>query len=338
MIISEQDQNTVLQDSVRQIPDTPLQKLTVPADSTTIVDSVPAVIAVIPPEKEKYEVMDTTAVCQKNPVHDLIFYNPENGAVRIYQDYSNSFPFLFIKINRKREAETIGTLTKHLKDGKLISSRPFHNDWIIIVILVSAFLYATISAFYGKLFQEVKRFLVFSGIGDPASRDTGALFHWKSTLFNIISFFNIALFAYCTADNYDFIPYGISGIVFWMISFVILTLAVTIRYIICSFTGKISREYEAFGEYTVTIYQSYRFLGFIHFLISILLSYTTLFPINSLFISGFIMVAFIYLMRILRLLLIFLKHNISILYLILYLCALEFLPVLILIKYFTDLF
>jgi hypothetical protein len=289
-------------------------------------------------EKEAYGVVDTTAVCQKSPLYDVIFSNPENGAVRIDQDYSNSFPFLFIKSNKKREAETMATLTENLKDGKLISPRPFHNDWIILVILASTFFYATLIAFYGKLFQNVKRFLLFSSIGDPASHDTGALFHWNSTLFNLISFLNIALFTYFTAENYSLIPYGISGIVFWLISFTVLILAVTMRYIICSITRNITREYDAFGEYIVMVFQSYRFLGITLFLIIVLLSYTNLFPLKSLFIPGFIITALVYLMRIIRLFLIFMKHNISILYLILYLCALEFLPVLVLIKYFTDLF
>ncbi len=100
----------------------------------------------------------------------------------------------------------------------------------------------------------------------------------------------------------------------------------------------ITREYDAFEEYIVTIYQSYRFLGITLFLIIVLLSYTNLFPLKSLFIPGFIIAAVVYLMRIIRLFLIFMKRNISILYLILYLCALEFLPVLVLMKYFTDLF
>jgi hypothetical protein len=44
-----------------------------------------------------------------------------------------------------------------------------------------------------------------------------------------------------------------------------------------------------------------------------------------------------YLIRVIRLIIIFLNRNISIFYLILYLCALEILPVLIVIKYFTGL-
>ncbi|MDQ1332313.1 MAG: hypothetical protein QG576_347, partial [Bacteroidota bacterium] len=88
----------------------------------------------------------------------------------------------------------------------------------------------------------------------------------------------------------------------------------------------------------VTIYLSYRMMALVLFILVILLSYTTFFPSKALFLTGFITIAALYLMRIIRLLLIFMKRNISILYLILYLCALEFLPVVTLVKYITGLF
>jgi len=338
MNISEQDQNIILQDTVRQIPDSTRQKLTASSDTAAFVDSIAALKTEILPEKEIFGVADTTSFCQRSGVYDLIFYDPENGVKGIDQDYINGFPFLFIEINRKRETGAMGTLTRNLKDGKEISSRPYHEDWIIIVVIFSAFLYAALSTFYGKSFHEIRRFLLFTGIGDPASRDTVGLFHRKSTLFNFVSFFNIALFGYYTAVYYDFAPFGISGMVLWLILFLILIIAVTLRYVICYLTGKLSGADEAFGEYAITVYQSYRLLGFILFMAIILLSYTDLFPSKTLFSSGFFIVAVIYFMRLLRLLIIFLKRNISLLYLILYLCGLEFLPVLILVKFFTDQF
>jgi hypothetical protein len=340
MIISEQDQNIILKDSGRTIPDTSQKKLALHSDSAKVIDSVTALNehAVILKQNEEYKTSDTTAVCNKNPVYDLIFFDPRNSNAGTGQDYSDRFPYNFIQINRKRAAEVTESLTRHLKEGKEISSRPFHDDWIIIIVLVSASLYAALSALYGKWFDEAKRFLFFRGIGDSSTRDKGALFHWKSTLANLVSFINIALFIYFTADNYNFTPFGISGLAFWLTALLIITISVSSRFIICHLAGRASGTDEAFGEYSVTIFQSYRFLGLILLILTILLSYTTLFPTKSLFITGFIIAAVTYLMRITRLLIIFLKRNISIFYLILYLCALEFLPVLILLKYLTDLF
>ena len=160
----------------------------------------------------------------------------------------------------------------------------------------------------------------------------------QSTLVNLISFFNIALFAYCAASYYDFIPAGISGILFWAIAFVLVALLITIRHLVCSLTGSISGQKQIFNEYMVTIYQSYRYAALILFVLVVLLSYTKIFSASTIFIIGLISFSALYLMRIIRLLLIFIKRSVSISYLILYLCALEFLPVLVTVKYFTGLF
>jgi hypothetical protein len=68
-----------------------------------------------------------------------------------------------------------------------------------------------------------------------------------------------------------------------------------------------------------------------------MLAYTAVVPENFLLGAGIAILLVFYLLRTFRLFLIFLKRNISVLYLILYLCALEILPVLILIRYFNQL-
>jgi len=67
----------------------------------------------------------------------------------------------------------------------------------------------------------------------------------------------------------------------------------------------------------------------------IMLVYTVILPPQVVITVGAIVLIIFYLMRVVRLLLIFMKRNFSVLYLILYLCALEILPVLIIVKYFT---
>jgi hypothetical protein len=227
---------------------------------------------------------------------------------------------------------------KRLKDGEDVAVRPFHNDWIIFFILIAAFFYASLPAFSRKLFPGATRFFRFRGIGDPEARETSELFHWQSTIFNLISFFNIALFAYCSAFYYDFIPEAASGIIFWLIVVGIIIVSITLRQIVCIIIGRFSGQKEVFDEYIITIYQTYRYLAFAFFILTILLAYTTIFSAKTLFFTGFISLAALYLMRISRLFAIFMKKNISVLYLILYLCALEFLPVIVVLKYFTGLF
>jgi tryptophan-rich sensory protein len=117
----------------------------------------------------------------------------------------------------------------------------------------------------------------------------------------------------------------------------ITIVAVTIRHIICVIVGKASGEEEAFVEYLQGVYQSYRFSALMLFLIMVLMFYSPLFTDKIYFTSGIIIIGLLYFIRIIRLLIIFLKRNISLFYLILYLCALEILPVLISVKYFSGL-
>jgi hypothetical protein len=281
---------------------------------------------------------DTTAVCFRNSISDVTFYDSVNLVTKIDRTHRIEFPYIFIEKNRLREARAKETLMEHLKEGKSVPVQLFHADWIILVILVAAFLYSILRQFSQKLIPEVTRFFFFRGIDDPASRDIGGLFHWESTIINLVSFISLALFAYCSAHYYDFIPYGISGFFFWLIALGIIIAILTLRHGVCLITGSLSGEDEAFNEYLVTVYQSYRFMALVLFVLVILVSYTTLLPSKTIFHLGFFSMAVFYLMRIIRLFLIFIKRNISILYLILYLCALEFLPVLITLKYFTGLF
>jgi hypothetical protein len=172
------------------------------------------------------------------------------------------------------------------------------------------------------------------GKNDPVSRNIGGLFNWQSTILNLISFFIIGLFVYSAATYYNFIPSDSKGILFWLISLGIVIIAITLRHIICLITGAVSGEEDAFREYLLGIYQSYRFGAFILFVMIILMSYTIIFPIGDYILSGIIILGLMYLLSVIRLFLIFLNRNISIFYLILYLCALEILPVLVAVKYY----
>ena len=165
----------------------------------------------------------------------------------------------------------------------------FMMTGLLLLSCLSAFLYALDPDIFKKDFSmNVNRFLLFSGIGDPASRDTGGCFTGNqhlSILFHllILHFLLIAQHVY-----YDFIPFGISGIVFWLICFGIIIVAVTFRHFICFITGNISGEKEAFNEYLVTIYQSYRFLALFFLFLLYYYLYTNFFPAKSLILAGFI--------------------------------------------------
>ena len=280
---------------------------------------------------------DTTSVCTRNSIADVTFYDFDNFISRIGYGSYKQFPFVFTEKVRQQQTEEKQQLIKQLKQGADLPANPLHSDWMILIILLCVFLFSLVKKMSGRLSQGFSRFFLFRGINEHVSSDLGGLFHWQSTILNLVSFIIIGLFGYSVASYYEIVPAGFKGIIVWLISLGIISSAVTLRHITCLITGEASGEREAFREYLLGIYQAYRFGAFFLFLIILLIAYTRILPVQGLILTGIIVVGLMYLFRVIMLLIIFLNRNISIFYLILYLCALEILPVLIVIKYITGL-
>jgi len=249
---------------------------------------------------------------------------------------SDAFPFVFIEKNKKLTERTLQEVSNVSRKGKLLPEVPFQADWILLIIMIAAFLYTLLKSIYGPFFSDFQRFFLFRGAGDSSQREQGNLFQVSSTLLNLVSFINISLFIYATAEYFSMIPGNISGPLFWVLSLAALIVIVTIRHIISYATGLVSGQTDAFIEYIHTIYQSYRYSSLFMFIILFLVFYATFLTDKTLIVSGIFVFAGFYLLRIIRLIIIFITHGISLFYMILYLCALEILPAAILIKFLAD--
>lgn len=283
-------------------------------------------------------ITDTTSVCSRNKIADYTF-SDSSSFVRNPVPYpQGQFPFQLVdKIQATAQGQSF-TIIKPLREGASIPARQLHADWITGLLFLAALLWLTVRLTTKGLMPELKRFLLFRGINESSSRDTGSLFYWQSTVLNFVSFLVLALFAYCGAAYNDLIPSGFPKFLSLLALMGIVIVAVTSRHFICVAAGNLSGQNEMFNEYLITIYQSYRFSSVFIFWVIIMMLYTASTPSEVHFIAGVIILGIFYIYRVLRLLFIFIKRNISILYLFLYLCALEILPVLIIIKYLSGLF
>jgi len=277
------------------------------------------------------------SLCIRNSITDVSYYDTINVVTKIKWGSYNKFPFLFIEKNVQIQDEKRTSLLKHLKSGQDLPLQPLHEEWIIGILLIAAFLFSFIRASTKNGLPEAKRFSLLGGSGDLSSINTSGLFYWQSTILNLISFLTIALFAYCCAFYFNLIPYNISGIFYWLIALALIISSVTLRHFVCIIAGKVSGERELFLEYLHVVYQFYRFSALILIVIIIVMSYTVFLPISTCITSGIIVLCIMYLIRILRLMILFINRNISIFYFILYICALEILPVLVLVKYVSGL-
>jgi hypothetical protein len=320
----------VTHDSGRVIADTGRAVFLRPADTTRHRSSFIRQ-AVIP------ENTDTTSVCSRNSIADVTFYDFHNFITRLGYGYYKQFPFVFIEKNKQQQAADQTVLINSLKPGIELPAQPLHTDWMIVVIIVAAFLFSLVRQSGGNISAGFSRFFLFRGINESKSRESSALFHWQSTVLNLVAFLILGLFGYSVVAYYELIPEGFKGVVIWLIIMGIISTAVTLRHITCLLTGVASDTTDVFREYLLSIYQSYRFSAIFLGIIIILISYTRILEPGNLIIAGIVIAGIVYFIRVIRLFVIFINRSISILYLILYLCALEILPVLIIAKYFTGL-
>ncbi|MDP4221895.1 MAG: DUF4271 domain-containing protein [Bacteroidota bacterium] len=303
-------------------------------------DETPAYLKAEALRKKKIQIpevviTDTTSVCQRNSIADVSFYSNSEFLRNLIKYPAGQFPSQLAGKTAQVSQGPRLAIIRDLRDGRMLSERPLHFDWILGIVFLAAYLFMIVRSKTRTMLPEMARFLMFRGINETVARDMSSVFTWQSTVLNFISFMVLGLFGYCAAAFYDFIPSGIPHFVFMLLALGLVIFGITSRHFICVAAGNLSGKQEAFNEYLFNVYQSYRFSSYVIFVLVVLLLYTVFLPPQVYFIAGLAVLGIFYAYRVARLFLIFLKLNISILYLILYLCALEILPVLILLKYFT---
>lgn len=318
------------------LPDSVFRKLDEIPAHIRYADSVVKIMKPAPATTE-ITLTDTISVSSRNTITGFTFSDPGSIIINLKPYPQGQFPFKLAEKSAPGHGDQDLTIIKPLKEGSKLPENNLHYDWITALVFLSMLLYLFVRKTTRTIFTELSRFFLFRGINESSSRDTGSLFFWQSTILNFVSFLVIGLFAYCAAAYYDFIPENVAPFMFLLISLAIVVLSITSRHLICIVTGSLSGQNEAFSEYLMTVYKSYRLSAVTLIVLVTLLVYTVILPPQVYFIFGTIVLVILYLYRVTRLLLIFMKRNISIYYLILYLCALEILPVLILLKYFKGL-
>jgi len=160
------------------------------------------------------------------------------------------------------------------------------------------------------------------------------VFSWIPLFVNLSSILNASLFVVAAAVKMDLfgpLP-GFESVK--IVSFVIAGLAVAImlRHLACLTIGTVSGHKAAFREYVTVITATWFISGFLFFCATFLILFTQIGNPEIPVLAALSVFALLYFYRIIRLLIIFIRQSVTILYFILYLCALEVLPVLILLK------
>ncbi len=218
--------------------------------------------------------------------------------------------------------------------GDAMSRGSLNSDFCFALLSISLVLLAVLTILGRKqLFNTLSSLSLKRPYVTPSHGSLGIL-SWTPVFATLFAFLNVSLFIVIAGVTLELFGdlRGIATAQYIGIVFASSVAALFIRHIICIFSGSLSGHKNAFSEYRAVIESMWFLSGFVLFLSSIAVLYSPYNHPEHIILAGAGAVVLLYFYRIIRLLIIFLKQRISILYFILYLCALEVLPVLIGLK------
>ena len=219
-------------------------------------------------------------------------------------------------------------------DGMPRPPGPVNSDMSFIILSLSLLLITILTVFGRRSIITGLSSISFRRHEETIPVGTSEVFSWPPVLRNIFTILNVSLFASTALlvtglagrDLFNG-PVGLTAI--FAGSF--LT-ALLLRHLSCIALAGISGLKSLFREYMNVVYNSWFACSFFLFILNGLILFAPVQNPLPFIIAGLIITAIFLLTRALRLLYIFHNRHISIFYYILYLCALEVLPVMVILK------
>ena len=215
------------------------------------------------------------------------------------------------------------------------STNELMPDWLFVLILVSLILIAWLKLFYNKFFDQTMQSLMNFQLSVKMLRDQNIFSRRVALALNLNFVLICGAFIYLLFGYFNIKPFPYSDLVsFFTYSGIVVTLLL-LRYIISHLIGHIFQKQVEFQGYLHQILLIYKNLGIYLIPVAIGIAYIHE-DIRIYFIYlGCLMLVASLILRIIKGFKILMHKYILILYLILYLCILEILPLLIFYKFFA---
>lgn len=218
--------------------------------------------------------------------------------------------------------------------GMPLTEEKVSSDFGFIILSLSLLLITLMTVLARKSVVAGLSSLSFRRQPAPVPPGTSEVLAWPPLLRNIFSALNIGLFSAISLLYGEILePGGPAGYV-WITAITAgsFIAAVMLRHLASILTAELTGWKYPLREYMNVIYNVWFTTALLLFLLNAVIIFSPLTNPLPLIIAGLTGSAILLIIRALRLLVIFRNGHISILYYILYLCALEVLPVLVILK------
>ena len=208
----------------------------------------------------------------------------------------------------------------------------FGNDWLVGVILFSLFLLASVKFLFGRYLSKLVESIFNSHTANNLFLEKNINMVKGSAIINLLFIVNISLFV-VSIINHNSISsaqeYGFKEFILIFIAILLLYLG---KVVVIRSLGYVFKGNNESKEYVFTTFLYNKNLGLFLFPVIIALPFVQPYAVKWLMYIGVFMISFFFILRIARGLKILLRKHVSIFYMILYLCALEIFPLLMIYK------
>ena len=219
-------------------------------------------------------------------------------------------------------------------DGQPMPREQMSNDFSFIILSASLLVMALLMVSAKKTMVTWLSSIGFGRHPDMAPPGTSEVFAWPFFFRNIFTVLNVGLFATLALVVTGLLrmegPYG--SVKLTSILTGSFLAALMLRHLTCIMAAEVTGWKEPFREYMNVVYNAWFANAILLFILNGIILFAPFDNTLPFIVSGLIITAILLIIRTLRLLSIFNHRHISILYFILYLCALEVLPVLVILK------
>jgi hypothetical protein len=296
---------------------------TIPGDTTLVTDSIAPPINLLDPSFN-----DSLSVNYIAP-DSVIYFGFRQEWSQFKTEYSNQFDYEH-KLIQPIPYDSLHTVLKRVEvvftGKKVVRTNP---DWLVGVLLLSFLLFASVRLIFNKyLSQLIQSTINYSTFLRSFRERYFNLFHASFRLDLVFSLI-LGLFGYQFLNAYK-ISLGASKSYYTYLICVGVVIGYFIsKKIVYYIIGVLTESRPEVQEYlfSMTVYN--RVLGLFLMPVTATIAFVPLTQVEPILYAGLAVIAIFYLMSLIRGGKIFLKKHFSISYLILYLCTLEFLPLIL---------
>ena len=230
--------------------------------------------------------------------------------------------------------------TKSLFSQHLLKSSRFEpkikavhqQNWMVIVFMLILFLVGILRVFYQRKFTLFLNAFFSRRFSNQITREENALTQSTSVVLSVVFFLSISMFIFLVSQHYHFDLFGQSG---WL-KFLFILIACTIFYLLKLLSNKVGgylfKAYKETDEYIFNQFLVIQILGLLLSICCILLSYSVILNKEWIIYAGFCTLIIGFFVRMIKSFGIVNMNTYSPVYIFLYLCTLEILPLIIIVK------